>query len=210
MPWYGYISEASILLPFCVVSFTKVGEPPERPVKLFIIYIMFAFVVQTVTSIMAYTGTHNLWVFHYFYPIQFYLLAFCLIDFEPVYKKQLFSFTVPFFVFAVLDQLVFSGVDSFSSAGLVAQSICLFVLAVRIFYIAVRRTVDHYTEFHFWIAAGILIYFGITVTMFIFFNIFQWALPLLVHSLTNTITNILFMWGYLCFLKRQSITSILY
>ena len=210
MPLIGYISVFSILLPFGAICLIRPKEMPAAPEFAFIIYITVAAITQWIQSAFAFQGMNNLWIAHFFIPIEFLLLAFCLWHFEPTYRTNMAAFILVAGSFIIYDQLFRSHLGSFSLPGLITEGMALFILSVRVFYLAVVRTVSYKDEFHFWVSAGMLVYFGMNSLVYLFFNFAGWEGQFILHSITNIFINIFFWRGYLCLVRRQRVASMLY
>ncbi len=201
IPIYGIISVLSQFLPFLSGVFVR---EKKKELLLFFYFVCFAKVANIFFLVSANLGFQNLWFTHIYYPIEFGALTFILFQWE-LNKNRVYAGVLAFAVFCVLvDQLFIEGFNTFGIIGLTVEGFFLTLLSARIVIILFTRNIYTYFEdYRFWIASGILIFYGVNLFGYIFINIFHLQLPLFIHSITNTIANLLYTWSFICYYKRK-------
>lgn len=158
---------ANILLALLSVNYlTKPGK-----LKLFAIYFIFAAGTEIICYSLAKAGIHNLFLFHLFVPVEFFLLGFSLSKHESKYQ-DLFDSAIWFIGILLTSYCALTPWDSIPYLALVVESFVLFIFAIRIFYTTPnKQTVAT-------LAFGILFFFSQNTGTYYYYSLPDISIPL--------------------------------
>ena len=186
-----FTSIYSITIPVIVLVinlFTKRKKPSIEFIA-FSLYLSLAFVTEMVSFSLAVHRINNLWISHFYFPIEFFLLAGMLNSWMENDKKISNYILGIVIVSAILH--LFSDYNAINIYAYLIESITLFLLDIYTVYKSDRL------EQHFWIAIAITLYFGcttITVPLKIYGILPAFYIELAINLITNTILGISFIW----------------
>lgn len=202
----NYISAFSILLPVGA-GLLHYGQYVDFLRWLTVFFVISAF-FDLALAVTNYFGIHNLFLFHVFALVNLLFLAgFYYLIFDKKIVRQLLVGTAFFILLLALARSAQVGSwQQFPSFSITLQGILFIFLALLYFYQLVRRQtlVPIERQPLFWINAGVLLYFSGNLFLFMLqsrlggsehaaYNAY-WV----IHSIVNTIANVLYAVGFLC------------
>ncbi|MEO7214629.1 hypothetical protein [Mucilaginibacter sp.] len=166
-----FIVPATVLIPiaYAFINYRSL----TRAFKIILAFIIFSAVMNTIASVMA-RGYHmrTTGIYHIYTPFEFgFIAAF----FSEFYNKRirniLYALIVVFAVFCVLNTVFIESMMKMDSNARSVDAIILIILCMLFFAKnnsdLDSRWADHASN---WVVAGLLLYYGSSLFMFIFFD----------------------------------------
>ena len=203
--WFNVISSSSLFFPLIAGLFFY--NRNGRLQTYFLGFIIFSVIFEAVSSILAYNGINNHWMFKLFFVCDFLFFAW-LFNKHKIYPKWLRILT-----FAILSFIVFDGVDSwflhlsFYTSGF--YFIAIFLYSIILSFYAITTLFDDWYPARnpiLWIAAARLIYYVFVLVIFVtssisFFKFkndqFAEAFTI-INGVANILCNIVYGVSFLC------------
>lgn len=142
--------------------------------KVAVIYLIAAFLVQIVGSSLATFEINNMPTFHIFAVVQFALLSlFFRLLIKPLWIKWVIEVNILYFVlYAIVNAIFVEGIYEFNSYVATAEAILLLVYSVVFLAQMLRNMPVDKVErsFSFWIVSGTLFYFAGNFFLFMLAN----------------------------------------
>jgi len=199
------LGTASMFFPFFVllyILFKKIEI--DKEIRLFVAFLFFASFTQVFASTIMRLGYYNLWFHHIYAPIEFGLLSFLLIQWESKYKSLYTKFAIIFILFRLIEMFFLQEWNKFNTTSMTIQSLLLFALAARIFYLlSIFSIVPFYRDFRFFITFSIL-FFNATISVgFIFMNFYESYIHYFIYQISNITSNMIFTIAMICYYRQK-------
>lgn len=165
-----YLIIATLLI--CIIIGIPQMPQMKRPLKLIIVQLILAFIVQSIGMGMNIQGHENTWLFNLYMPLEVWLIgmtAYYYIRTPAIKKSLLLLLPINTIIWGVI--IIQEGINAFALAAIVTESI---ILTFAFIYILIEllqaQTKDSYItrSSTFWIAISIVIYFGCNIPLFSF------------------------------------------
>jgi hypothetical protein len=205
------VSEASLIIPICagVLAFKNLNGV----FKTLFYFFCFSVFIEIGAEWLAYFHKNNMPLLHFFTIPEFlvYLYVFIAnVDFISNKRLLIFGGLLGIFLTAFTDIYLFEGLFKFNSVTRSFESIILLFFALLHFYLFFKFKSEKiaWVEPMFWFSLSIIVYFSLNLFFFMLANLFQVinGLPIAfgskMHSVFNTISNILFAISFKCFRKN--------
>ena len=186
IPFYLILSSIiQIILLIVALSYKTTDD-----LKFFRWFVIFACVFDLMISGMAIAGVTNLFLFHFYTPIELGALSYVLLRWESAIanRRTVVWVALLLLISCFLLEYVLSGLDNFESISTVFSCVVLVAISLR------GLIFNYGVMYKRLILSGVLIY--------AFFNAIPYAiinstatLPYMVHSVVNIIMNVLFAIG---------------
>lgn len=158
---------------------------------VFALYISSATVTEIVSTYLAVHHTHNLFLTHFYFPLEFGLLAFLLISFTKN-RTIKYWFVSPLIILVIVLNTT-TPLDSVSLLGYWIESITLVLLSLSVLLFGDVK----YLEQRFWIAFALLLYFGattFTVPLKLISCLPAYYTELIINLISNVLLGVSFTW----------------
>ena len=201
---WALFSSTLLFVAFCGLIFLFIKKTEiDKELRLFVIYLTIAFIMESVLLFFA-TKKNNLFFHHIYAPIEFGLLSFLLIQWESKFKKAFIIAAVFYLVYRFGEIFFLEDWFRFNTSSMTVQSLLLFLLATRIFYIiATSSLIPFYRDYRFYIAVGIMTWNGFHAIIFILLSFFELSIGFFFYSLGNILGYLSFFWTSICYYKQK-------
>lgn len=192
-------------LPFLILIYIFVKKIEiDKEIRLFVVFLFFASFTEIFTFTIVQMGYYNLWFHHIYAPIEFGLFSFLLIQWESKYKKLFTKFALLFILFRLTEIFFVQEWNKFNSTSMTIQSLLLFLLASRIFYLlSISSIIPFFKDFRFFVTFGILFFNSTISSGFIFMNYYEYFPHRYIFLISNLITNIIFTIAMICYYRQK-------
>ncbi|MFA9214162.1 MAG: hypothetical protein ACEQSR_10005 [Candidatus Methylacidiphilales bacterium] len=197
------ISKFSSFLPviFGLIYFKKINKPFKGLVYFYAFCVFFEYFITEYKKIY---GT-NIPLLHLLTPIEFSMFFWVFWKYFNQHILFYLSVVSVFIAIAFLDAFYINTIYTQNIVARPTESIVLMIASFYYFYLNLtnhKKTTLIYSEAMFWFSTGILIYF--TINFYMFLMISQLVPPTAylsidIHSIFNTIANLLFAKAFTCF-----------
>jgi len=184
----------------------------DKVLKIAAVYFVISVAADVLQEIMKRNGSiNNMPVIHAYILISilFFGAMYYNAFFSPLVKKTIIILTCISFLVSVINIFSYEGLQEYPSVSNTVLSIMLICFSLAYFYQLLTRQEFVHIEKQglFWINAGILFYFSITIFLFMLYK--QMLIEhqegfYMINYITNIIANILYTTGLLC--KPQKAT----
>jgi hypothetical protein len=203
----NYISFTSGLLPLIASAVNY--KQLTYTLKLAAVFFLISFLVDLLSWLyyMQYIIMHNSEPFLHISIIAS-IVFYGIIYYHSFYSSQLKNITLITSI-VVLSTVLFNTLKNsiwlYPSLGNTVLSLLMITLSLLYFYqlLNLKEFVHIESQPLFWINSGVLIYFSFNIFLFMLFNQISKPNFYMIHSVTNTIANLLFAIGLFC--KPQKI-----
>lgn len=175
MPWPKLIITTAtyfIAIPFCVAFFKyrRLGAA----MKAIAVYVFLGAAIQASSSYLNYSRQNNLWLLHYYTPLEFVcIMVFYMQVLHGFIKKELFWWGGLAFVgLSVLNSLYLQDTHTFNTYARSLEGILVILLCLAWCYRTLSELKIQRLEQDpvFWVNTGFLLYFSGSVLLFAFSN----------------------------------------
>jgi hypothetical protein len=148
----------------------------DRKLNSLKIYVFFAAFMQLLQLVLWFKQVNNLFLLHFFVPIEFALLAYFYQSIlQPLINRKIIWFIIVLFsVFSIINSLFFQKITTFNSYALTVENILLTTMSIVTFIILLNRRVGlsktTIGPAITWINYGIFINFSTTLILVYFSN----------------------------------------
>lgn len=217
LPLIAYIDILSNAFPLGV-GVSRWKRVKSEAIIVFV-FVGVGAVTELITLFMAFRNLNNLWVLHIYHLIEYVLLALLFSRWQSVpWLRFLIKLSIPFYaLFWLISKWTFEGWTG-PATYTHTLSAAIFTILTTVALIQLIRS-DHggkgsehhvpvYQSMHFWVFAGVLLYFTGNVTLFLLIDTvtqFQFLNAVTVwtlHWVLSIVVNVCFMVSFLC-LRRQ-------
>jgi ABC-type transport system involved in cytochrome c biogenesis permease subunit len=197
-------SVVSGLFPLVAASYNY--HKLDRPLKLVAVFCLVSVILDFSGLLAMHLGVrNNLFLMHIFdiMAVLIFTGIYYYAFYEPLFKKIALGLCGIAFVTIISNLIFIEGIKGYPAISNTVLGVLLIILSLAYFYQLLTRQEFTYIEKQglFWVNAGVLLYFSITVFLFMVFNKLSIASQndyLMIQSITNIISNILFSVGLLC------------
>lgn len=178
----------------------------DHVLKLVAVFCLFSAGLDWLSYALAHFGVHNtLFVEHIFDILS--VLLFTVIYYKAFYERFFKRIALLLggmaFIAIVLNTLFYESIWMYPSVSNTVLSLLLIILSLTYFYqLLTRQEFIHIDKQGlFWINAGVLFYFSILIFLFMIYNKISSSAQadfIMIQSITNIISNVLFSVGLLC------------
>ena len=204
-----YLSPISQILLFSslfLFLFNKIEIEKEK--KLFVLYIVIAFLSEVTSAATFIYKIRNVWLAHIYCSIEFFLFFFILLQWENRYRKYWIAAGILAGTYVNLDYFFLTDFSKFPVIGMSLQSFFFFLFSTRMLIeITTRNFIPFYKDERFYIVAGIFIYTSLTSLMYLFFNIFDVLLSYNIVTIAGVCLNLFFTGAMLCYYRYRKILA---
>ncbi|MBA4313142.1 MAG: hypothetical protein C0417_10995 [Chlorobiaceae bacterium] len=179
-----------------------------REIRILVFYIAFVFVVEISVTFFVLKGINNLWILHFYIPVEYILLV---IFFSYLQKNRLIQkvllFSIPIFIIiSIVNSWLLEGLTKFPSHSRSIESVVLIGIgAYTLFELSKNSVMSLLSDSRFWIVFAILLYSMSTLLLFALSNTLA-IQPMHIYRLVwsllnfdvNIISNFLYAGGILC------------
>lgn len=186
---------------------------------LLVVYVIACFVIFLVTNIMADNGINNMYFYHFFSLFEVALLGYYFI--RLLLKKSLTLYWLVlggYAIFWYINILIFESLSLFNSNSSVVANLIILLLAMSyLFELSKSEDVLVFQKLPgFWMASAFLISCALSIFGFVAYRYIQanedykiygnriWMVPLFAIIFRFALITM----GFLCYRRRQSISSI--
>lgn len=201
---WAYFSNALLFVAFFGLIFLFIKKTEiDKELRLFVIYLTIAIIMESI--LLIFINKKNILFFHHVYaPIEFGLLSFLLIQWESKFK-MVFKMAAVFYLVYRFGELFFlEDWYRMNTVSMTVQSLLLFLLATRIFYIiATSSLIPFYRDYRFYITVGIMAWNGFHAIIFILLNFLELQIGYFFYVLGNILGYLSFFWTSICYYKQK-------
>lgn len=206
LPSLSFVSE--LVVVFALIYARKKLRPEMRILGIYFLLCLMAGLLEI---LLASKGINNLWIFHYFTPVQYALLTFVFYFWnQKSTLEKLIFYSIPVFVASWLlgSFWLANPADTFSYAYPISAALLVLVSSYTLLRIERLEKSSVLDIPEFWVSSGTLIYFGGTI---VFSSL---SVPLLhtsmetmrlawsTQAVANIMANLLYAGGFLCLLRK--------
>ena len=162
----------SIILVSIIIGFSQYKNS-KRPYRLLLFLLITTFLAETLAEYCAHAFRNNLFVYHFFHPVEYTLLAlifYNLIESNSFKKFILFSVAL-YTPLSVWNSLYLERFAEYkiNTTAILVESILLVMFALQVLLEFLKKPFyeNIYSQPSFWISLGVLIFFST--------NIFFWG-----------------------------------
>jgi hypothetical protein len=186
----------------------------EPIVKLMAAFCLFSAIIDLTSLAIVYLHVvhSTFFLIHLFnlFAAVFFSTIYYRAFYEPILKKITLVLSAACMSVLVANALFIQGLETYPSISNTALSLLLILLSLMYFYQLLSRQEFMFIEKQglFWINAGVLFYFSITIFLFMLWgkiSIVSRSDFYMIQSVTNIIANLLYSVGLLC--KPQKTTT---
>lgn len=182
----------AVNIPPCVAALIVAlnYQKIDRRLTSLKLYIFFAALMQVVQLAMWFKNIHNLFLLHFFVPVEFILLAhfYQSVLQNLINRKIIPVATILFVAFSIANTIFFQKISTFNSNALVAEDVIITTMSIATFIILLNRrsglNKPPLGQALSWINSGIFINFSTTLVLFYFSNY------LIAHLSNSTFTYV--------------------
>ena len=212
--WLDFISSLSIFFPLviAVLNFRILNNE----LKVFAIFLCFAGAVEIITYVMSLYRMNNLWMMNIYALLEGVVFIWLIGKWLGSKKMNVITngLLVIYIAYWCYTTFLPGDLMAFNSDELSIKAIILIILSGYLLVrLGLKEEVKLTGDFIFWISAGILIYFLISLVVFSSANIilddshramyFTWT----IHSIINILVNLLFFYAFICYRKTNLYSS---
>lgn len=199
---------------FPLIAATYNYRQLEPVIKLMAAFCLASAIIDlTSLTIMYFQVVHStFFLIHLFnlLAVAFFSTIYYRAFYEPLFKKITLVLGAICFLVLSCNAVFIQGIRTYPSISNTALSLLLILLSLMYFYQLLSRQEFMYIEKQglFWINAGVLFYFSITIFLFMLWgkiSIVSRSDFYMIQSVTNIIANLLYSVGLLC--KPQKTTT---
>lgn len=183
-----------------------------REIRILIFYFALVFVVEFFGAYFALQGINNLWISHFFIPIEyiFWIVIFSSWQNNTLFRKITF-YSIPIFVlFSIFNTSVLEGLNRYPSNTISLESVVFIGLSIYLlFYISKSTEESLLRNSKFWILLARLLRPESTLLLFSISNLlintpneFRLVYSIL-NSSPNILANFVYAVGILCQVQKQ-------
>lgn len=212
--WLDYISAVSILMPF-IISISQFSRL-NTELKFLAYFFSFATAIEIIAFTMSIYRLNNLWLMNIYTLIEgvvFFWLLGKWFESKTMFVViiTLLALYVGYWCYTTFLQ---EGILIFNSKEMTVKAIFLiFLSGYLLIKLSMKDEINLLNNYIFWISAGILIYFLVSLVVFSSADFmitdkfsamhYTWT----IHSIINILANLLFFYAFLCYRKNNSYIS---
>ncbi|MFZ4796767.1 MAG: hypothetical protein ACOYMA_04690 [Bacteroidia bacterium] len=204
------ISQFSSIIPVIIGLFFY--KKLNKSFKRLVWFLLFFVLMEYTSDWLAKEIGNNMPLSHIFTVIEFGMLISVFIAYFKIQLKYYFMLFFIFFFIAIIDAFLLKNIDTFSSLAKPIEIVIFTIAALYFYYQKLNNNqhVDLFKQPMFWFSTSILIYFSINFFMFLLAKtIIKEAINIgfidyNIHSITNTIANLLYAMAFLSFKWKTS------
>lgn len=172
--------------------------------RLLLLWFVVILIVETFNFYQVYQGRSNVWIYHFYMPVEFVLFMLILSSWQRSRRfRTLLIASIPFFVLLCLINLYVSGIDGTFNFLPVSVSAVLYVAVAAYTMLNLYRTHagSLFKAPRFWALSALILYSSGTLVYFSFNRIVveQAIVAIwLMHAGLYILTNQLYAVGFLC------------
>jgi hypothetical protein len=206
LPSLSLISEIAVV--FALLLARKKLKPE---LKILGAYFVVCLIAGLFEILLASKGINNLWIFHYFTPIEYALLMFMFYSWNqrsPVGKLILYSIPIFIGLWLMGSFWLANPADTFSYAYPVSEVLLVLVSSYTLIRIERLEKSSLLDMPEFWASSGTLIYFGGTIVWsslnspLLHTSLEIMRLAWSTQSVANILANLLYAGAFLCLLRK--------
>ncbi|WP_448700658.1 hypothetical protein ACFGVR_01540 [Mucilaginibacter sp. AW1-3] len=168
----------AVNIPPCVAALIAAlnYKKIDRKLTSLKLYIFFAALMQLIQLVLWFKNIHNLFLLHFFVPVEFILLAhfYQSILQNLINRRIILTTTILFVIFSIVNTLFFQKISTFNSNALVTEDVIITTMSIATFIILLNRrsglNKPPIGQALSWINSGIFINFSTTLVLFYFSN----------------------------------------
>jgi len=206
LPSLSLVSE--IFVVFALVYVRKKLRPEMRTLGAYFVFCLMAGLLEI---LLASKGINNLWIFHYFTPVQYALLTYVFYSWNRESSmEQLIFYSIPVFVASWFlgSFWLANPADTFAYAYPISAALLVLVSSYTLLRIERLERSSMLDIPEFWVSSGTLIYFGGTIVFsslsvpLLHTSIETMRLAWSTQAVANIVANVLYAGGFLCLLRK--------
>lgn len=209
--WLDYISTISVLIPLLASIYRYKRLNTE--LKLLSWLFIFASIVELINFISVRNHISNFWIVNIYSLIEGFVIFYIIskwINVQNMLKVTLILFVI-YCLYWLYTTFFISSIFDFNSKEKTVKGLMLIFLSG---YLLIRLSIDEkivlYKDYRFWISCDVMIYFSITLIVFSTATVFlednhraayySW----MIHSIINTISNLIFAYSYTWYYRKTN------
>jgi len=205
----GILSNISVVILFLslfLFLFSKIEIGKEK--KIFLLYIIVAFLSEIVTHFTAVFHIRNVWFGHFFFPMEFLLFFLILLQWENRYRKYWIAAGALVGTYVSLDNFLLTDFSKFPVIAMSIQNFFLFLFSTRMLIeLTTRNFIPFYKDERFYIVAGIFIYTCMASLMNLFFNLFSVYFPSDLMVFAGLSLNLLLTYAMVLYYRQRKMLA---
>ena len=184
----------------------------SKDMKIVLVYIFTAFLVEVLNAVLSYLSIPNIIVFHVYTLLEFSLLAYVFLQWQPESRvRTIIKWSIPsFFSIWLIDKLLIHSLYEFDSFVVTVESVLLVTIAMYELY-DLNKDINYsiFRNPKFWVTAAVLLYFAGNLIVFSLgsFILSEKAIAsiawILFHASLNAIAYLLFVVAFICQYRLQ-------
>ncbi len=165
------------------------GKPPERGIVAFAKLMIFGFIIQALQVALALFSVNNIFLHHVYHPVEFYL-TLTTFGWWNLEKKHILNAVRTVVSTILIVDIVMTSAKEIPSTSLMISSV--FVVAISLYVLVGWSNLKSYQRY---LVLGLLLYYAENAILIMFIAKLNLNLPLVLHAIFLTISNILIILG---------------
>jgi hypothetical protein len=159
---------------------------------------------------------NNIWLINLFALFEGVILIYWLylLNASTLFRRFIIVSVLSFFSFWVISTFHMSSIYLFNDDEKTLKCLILIIGSCYVLiHFAIKTTEKVYKEYNFWMLTGVLFYFTLCLVIYATskFNLsnnkIAYDITFPIQSAINVITNIIFTFGYICFIRKTNSSS---